>query len=253
MRSSAVDLGVGQSGDERPGDQLGEQQAGHPGRVAAGPVGVVVDAEVRGSAGGRGTVSGQLERRGPGGNAGPGGSRRQHRRGAGTDRPGDGTALAPGPVRVAAPAAAGSAQRAPPGDRWSRDVGQHDRRAVEVGDRRVRARRRRSAISRASRSVDAGLKPSRRTAPGVAADDDHPAQVLRGRGRPSTTCRTGGPRGRRGWSGRGGGTTRRWRSAPRRSSRSRSGRSSRPAPARRSRCSSGGGPGGTPTGWGGSG
>ena len=71
------------------------------------------------------------------------------------------------------------------------------------------------AISSASRSVDAGLKPRRRTAFGLAADDDHPAEVLRARGSPSTTCRTGGRRGRRSSCGRGGGTTRPRRTASR--------------------------------------
>ena len=108
------------------------------------------------------------------------------------------------------------------------------------------------AISSASCSVDAGLKPSRRTARGVAADDDDLAQVLQGVRAPVPHVeRVDAVVG----------VARAVEVAvplvlgelllvlaP----RSRAGRWSRPAPARRSRCSSGGAPGGTPTAWGGS-
>src|SRR5206468_3464662 len=73
------------------------------------------------------------------------------------------------------------------------------------------------------------------------------------RERPSTTCRTGGRRGTRSCSGRGGCTRDRRRTAVRTWPRSPRGRWSRTGPPRRSPRSSGGGPDGTPTARGGTG
>ena len=114
-------------------------------------------------------------------------------------------------------------------------------RWVIVGERPTTS----AAISRASSSVDAGTNPSRRTALRVAADDDHPAAVAHPVGAPV-------PHVERVHAVVG--VARAVQVAvpvvvgvallPL-SSTSRAGRWCRRAPARRSRCSSGGAPGGS--------
>ena len=85
----------------------------------------------------------------------------------------------------------------------------------------------------------------------VAADDDHAAEVLEGVGAPVPHVERVDAVVGVALAGTGGCTRGRWRSPPRTWPRSRPGRSSRSAPARRSRGSWGGGRGGTPTAWGG--
>ena len=174
-RSGAPSGGDGRA--QRP--PRASTRAGEAGREAAGPVGVVV-----GARGGPSAASGSTP-------AGHGGRRVGERQ--------------------ARQARASVGERRPS----SRHVRHDDRRVVQVGDRRrarpttslghlervVQGRRRREA------------EPAHR--PRLAADDDHLAEVLPARGSPSTTCRTGGRRGRRSSCGRGGGTTRPRRTASR--------------------------------------
>ena len=203
----APDGGRGDDPGERPGHVVEHHRPDQADRVAAGPLVVVVEADLA------------LGRR----------------------------ALDPGrPVRrAAAGTGAGRADRSDVGA-VSLHVGHEDRRGVQVGeggrgpDHVARDLERVGEGRRRARSR-AGAPPSGRRRP------RSPGPGARGRARTSTTCRRGGRRGRRGRSGRGGCTTGRWRRTPRRACASRSGRSSRSGPARRSRCSSGGRPGRSPT------
>ena len=96
----------------------------------------------------------------------------------------------------------------------SRDVRHEHRRVVEVGDRRLAAD---DVAGHLERVVQRrrGREAEPAHGPRVAADDDHLGRGAAARARPSTTCRTGGRRGRRSSCGRGGGTTRPRRTASR--------------------------------------
>ena len=209
---AAPDGGRGHDLGQRPGDVVEDDGPGQPHRVAPRPLVVVVEAHLA------------LGRR-------PGAPRPgQVGRGRAGTGPGRGVRTSVGRPHV--------------------HVRHQDGRGVQVGEggRRARPRRwpsrARRPRSRPARSPGAGRPSGRRRR-------RSPARGAGARGRTSTTCRRGGRRGRRGRSGRGGCTTGRWRRTPRRPWHLGRGRWSRTGPARRSRCSSGGAPGGSPTAWGG--
>ena len=212
-RSSPRSCGRGDDPGQRAGHVVEHHGPGQAHRVRPRPGGVVVDAEL-GLGGGPGTDPGQVgaaSGNAPGrpGRASADGRRRRR--------------AAPPPVvarRGVGRAPPGAVAQRPTRRSWPAVHGRHCTSAIRIG--------RGVQVGEGGGGADhvAGPSPGRRPGwrrPGsragarrwVAAHDDDRAQVLRGRGRTSTTCRRDGRRGRRGPSGRGGCTTGRWRRPPR--------------------------------------